>query len=323
MIPQRLKEMPVWCVSKDKVPKDMYALARGLDWGVSTRRSHCCYVGYGEAAEVAKKTGLPVTMWVDAASQAAYVIDVEKTCPAEIRRAILLSLHDDIRHIETSLSGKGFHFLVELPQPADIRTAKYKKWLEVLTAHHCTFTGRELDFGQAYAMEVSENQALEAPGTAGGDRDAALMDAMSRPMKAMDFYEAIGGGASVQAAASQDLGSYKAALSTFDGRHADMFNIMCDMVYAKTVDGDFHGDWSSWEFGYASKLHYLLARLSADMIDADMSHYELPLTKEQAVMLVYMVLKQMLPPRDKHSEARNGLPWLLYTSERVYSKTFG
>ena len=94
------------------------------------------------------------------------------------------------------------------------------------------------------------------------------------------------------------------------------------MVYEKTVD-DFSGDMSRWEFGYASKMHYLLQRLSRDMMAADMTHYSVDLDQAQAVMLVFMALKHCLAPREKHKTVRNGMPWLLYTSQQVYIKTFG
>lgn len=317
MIPDSVKSLQCWCVSKDKIPKDMYALAKGLDWGVSQKRSHSCYVDYAAASAVAASTGMALTLWVDSAAQGIYMLDVEKTCPAEIRRAILLALHDEVLYLETSLSGKGFHLMVRLGSPEELRTAKYKKWFEALSLHHCAFTGNRISFADAYAMEVPENQPLDDD-----DRDRDLMGAMSRPLTGKDFYDLIGGGAAVKIVQSGELGEYKAAVAGFDGRHADLFNILCDMVYEKTVDKDFHNDCSSWEFGYASKLHYLLQRTARAVMASDGTYYSVDLTKQEAVMLVYMVLKQNVPPREKHKEYRNGLPWLLYTSQNVYAKTF-
>lgn len=180
---------------------------------------------------------------------------------------------------------------------------------------------QEIGFGDAYGDEFPENEPL--PDQSMDDADKELLALLSKPIEAKVFHEALSAGKSVQAVTpGADIGAYKSALSAFDGRHADLFNAMCDFIYEKTVDGDFHGDWSSYEFGYASKLHYLLQRLAADMMDMDGCHYTLKLSQEEAVMLVYMALKQVLPPRDKHGTYRNGLPWLLYTSERVYVKTF-
>lgn len=318
MIPDSLKDKACWCVSKDKIPKDMHALARGLDWGVSQKRSHSCYVDYAAAESVSSRTGMSVTLWVDSAAQGIYMLDIEKTCPTEIRRAILLALHDQALYLEKSLSGKGFHMMVRLDPPEALRTAKYKKWFEALSGHHCTFTGNELSFDDAYQMEIPENEALS-----GDDRDKDLMSALSRPLTGSEFYEAIGsGGTAVKPVQSGELGEYRSAVAGFDDRHADLFNALCDLVYEKTVDKDFHNDLSSWEFGYASKLHYALQRMSHAMMASDGTYYSVKLSKTDAVMLVYMVLKQNVPPRDKHKEYRNGLPWLLYTSQNVYAKTF-
>lgn len=317
MIPEQIRRMQHWCVSKDKIPRDMHALKKGLDWGVSQRRSHSCYVCYDEAARVCADTGMPVTLWVDSAAQGVYMLDIEKTCPAQVRRAILLALHDEALYLEKSLSGKGFHMMVRLDPAEALKTAKYKKWFEALSGHHCTFTGNEVSFADAYAEEIPENLPMDGDG-----RDRDLMEGLAKPLTGKDFYGLIGGGPAVAPVQSGDLAEYRAAVSGFDGRHADLFNCLCDMVYDKTVDKDFHNDLSSWEFGYASKMHYLLQRMSRAMIASDGTYYELPLTKQEAVMLVYMALKQNVPPRDKHKEYRNGLPWLLYTSQNVYAKTF-
>ena len=328
MIPDRLRGAPVWCVSKDKVPLDMFALARGREWGVNTKRSHPCYVGFEDAAKASKSSGLPVTAWIDPASCPMIVLDIEKDCPAELRRALLLALHGEALYLERSLSGKGYHMILGLPAPAELKVAKYGKWFELLACHHCTFTMREIPFGTAYDDDWPENGIVPKwdadvnPDDLQAKRDHDLLELLSRPIRAMELYDFVGAGKPINVSESLELSEYRAALSGFDGRHADMFNSLCDMVYAKTVDGDFRGDWSSYEFGYASKLHYLLRRVSMDMIDADGKHYECPLTKQEAVMLVFMAMKQCLPARTKHSELRNGLPWLLYTSERVYAKTF-
>ena len=300
----------------------MWALARGRVWGASNKRSHSSYTDYKTASETSVKTGYPLTLYVDPAQLSVCVLDIEKTCPAALRRAMLLSLHDEVIYLETSLSGKGFHLILKLPAPEDMRVMKFpSRWFEVLASHHCTFTKNEISFGDAYGMDIPENQEVPSDGSDLEKRCREMLDAMSKPLTTKDFCAMMDSG-SPKVADGPGLAAYRAALSDFDGRHADMFNSLCDMLYTKTVDGDFHGDWSSYEFGYASKMHYQLQRISMDMIDADCRHYQMPLTKEQAVMLVYMALKQVLPSREKHKTVRNGLPWLLYTSERVYAKTF-
>lgn len=317
MIPERLRELESWCVSKDKMPLDMYALANGYEWGASNKRSHSSYVNYDAAAQVRAKKGLPVTLLVDASVQAIYVIDIEKTCPQEIRQAIMLALHDSVIYLERSLSGKGYHLIVEC-EAAALATAKYKKWLEILSNHHCTFTENEVDFQTAFFEEFDTNEFVTDD-----DKDVELLNALSSPVTGMQFYDLIGSSAqAVRIADSATFDEYKKAVKNFDGRHADLFGLLCDMEYAKTVDKDFHGDYSAYEFGYASKLHYMLRRVANDMIDADCNHYELPMSKEESIMLVYMVLKQCMAPREKHKSMRNGLPWLLYTSQQVYVKTF-
>ena len=317
ILPSRLIDIEKWCVSKDKVPLDVYALKKGYEWGASDRRSHSSYVIYKDAVEIGKTHGLPVTLFVDSLQQGIYMIDIEKTCPQEIRQAILLALHDSIIYLERSLSGKGYHLMISLINGVELRTAKYKKWFEILTNHHCTFTDNVVDFNTAYYDDIDTNEFITDD-----DKDVEFLEKLSSPINALDFYDLVSTSRGIKVYESSSMEAYKQAVSTFDGRHADLFGSLCDMDYYKTVDGDFHGDYSSYEFGYASKLHYLLKRLANDMIDADFKHYKIELNKEQSIMLVYMVLKQMLPAREKHNEMRNGLPWLLYTSQQVYVKTF-
>lgn len=328
MIPQKLRDVGKWCVSKNKMPLDMYALARGLEWGASTKRSHPCYTDYEKAVEMGRVQNLPVTLYLDSAETGYYMIDVEPACPAKLRQGILLALHDHIEYLERSLSGKGYHMAVKLSAPAALTTVKHKKWIEILSAHHCTFTMKEIDFQTAYYDSFPENHAMALwdedvnPEDLDAKRDDEILRALSSPLTPEAFYDIIGSERTQIRTAAAEPEEYRKALATFDGRHADLFNGLCDMIYDKTVD-DFNNDQSRWEFGYASKMHYLLQRMSRDMVAADMTHYQVDLDQAQAVMLVYMALRQMLPPREKHKVIRNGLPWLLYTSQQVYIKTFG
>ncbi len=317
MIPQELLDAPVWCVSRDKVPLDMHVLPRGLEWGVSNRRSHCCYCDNATALALAKKTGYAVTAWIEASSQGVCVLDIEKECPAAIRRGLILALHDHILRLERSASGKGYHALLKLPGPVEWRNAKYKKWFELLASHHCLMAGPEITPAEAYADEFGTNMET-------ADDDADMLELVSRPIEVADLYEGLSAGlaAAAKPVASEELAAYKEAVKGFGPEHADLFGCLCDFTYEKTLDGDFNGDWSRYEYGYISKLHYLLQRCAADMLDIRAEHYSVQLTKQEAVMLVYMAAKQMMPPRDKHSTYRNGLPWLLYTSERIYVRTF-
>ena len=328
LIPQRLRDAEKWCVSKNKMPLDMYALARGLEWGASTKRSHPCYASYDQAVEMGRIQNLPVTLLLDSAETGYYMIDIEPGCPEKLRQGILLALHDHIEYLERSLSGKGYHLAVRLDRPEGLTTVKHKKWIEILSGHHCTFTRKEIDFQTAYYDKFPENQDIALwdedinPDDLDAKRDHEILEALSAPLTPREFYDIIGVGRTQVKTAASEPEEYRKAVASFDGRHADLFNALCDMIYEKTLE-DFHGDQSRWEFGYASKLHYLLQRISRDMVAADLTHYQIELDQAQAVMLVYMALRQMLPPREKHKVIRNGLPWLLYTSQQVYIKTFG
>ena len=317
MIPVQVKQTAKWCVSHDKRPLDVYALKKGVEWGASFNRSHSAYGTFEEVKKISESTGYPMTLFVDSEEQHIMMIDIEKTCPQEIRQALLKALQPFTKHLEWSLSNKGFHLLVDIDQCVALKTQKYKQWFEILSNHHCTFTMNEVNFDDAYNADVDTNEFITDD-----DKDIELLDALKNLNTSLDLYHHIASSKpTVMLSESEDLNAFKKAAATFDGRHADLFNQLCNVNYKKTLDDHF-GDYSRYEFGYASTLHYHLQRFKDQMIDEYGHTYELSMTQEQCIMIVYMVLKQMLPPRDKHNEFRNGLPWLLYTSQNVYLKTF-
>jgi hypothetical protein len=317
-IPTRIKDNPMWCVSKDKTPLDLFALKKGYQWGASFKRSHSAYDTYDKASEIGAAHNLPVTLFVDSEKMSIIMIDIEKTCPLALRQGILHSLKDNIVYMEKSLSGKGFHLMINLNESIALHTLKYKQWFEILTNHHCTFTKQPISYDEAYNAIIDTNEKLDCD-----ENDETLIKALAYKMTGVEFYSQLGEVRDFKTFESTDFDTYKKAAATFDGRHADLFGMLCDMSYDKTVDMDFKNDYSRYEFGYASKLHYKLKQLCVSMIDADCNYYSMELSKEQSIMLVYMVLKQKLPPRAKHNEVRNGLPWLLFTSQQVYLKSFG
>lgn len=325
MIPDNVKLNQKWCVSKDKMPLDIFALKKGYEWGASFKRTHSAYGTYDDAKRLYDQYGYKPTLFVDSSEQSIYMIDIEPTCPQQIRQAVFKSLKDSILYIEHSMSGNGYHAMVLVDCGGDkLRTLKYKQWFEILVNHHCTFTLDEIGFDQAYSEDRATNEFVTDD-----DADAVLIEKLETARTGMEFYDLIRGDKPVVSAICDNatMQEFRAACAGFDGRHADLFGLLCDVEYDKTVDGEppngFRGDYSRYEFGYASKLHYALIRIANNMIDADARCYVLKVDRNQAIMLVYMVLKQMLPHRAKHDEVRNGLPWLLFTSHQVYMKSFG
>ncbi len=318
MIPERIKRYQKWCVSKEKMPLDVFALQKGYEWGASFKRTHSAHADFDTVKKIYDQTSYRPTLFVDTAEQNIMILDIEPACPVEVREALLTGLKNDIQYIERSMSGHGYHLIIGVDGSSHHHTVKYKKWFELLSNHHCTFTLEEIDLATAMSEDHGTHESITDD-----DKDIELLEKLRPGISSEELYQYIGGDRASVAAAAAESGSYaeyKSACAGFDGRHADLFSQLCAVEYQKTVDGDFFGDYSKYEFGYASKMYHALKRFSANMIDSDANFYELKLSEKETIMLIYMVLKQMLPYRPKHDETRRGLPWLLYTAEQVCLK---
>lgn len=82
---------------------------------------------------------------------------------------------------------------------------------------------------------------------------------------------------------------------------------------------DFGGDYSRYEMSVANGLAYHTLRVQKLAKDT-MSFKKIAetLTEQDMAYAVYLMLKDIVPYRDKHDEDRDGLPWLLFTAKRAY-----
>ncbi|MCR6108582.1 hypothetical protein HXA34_20040 [Salipaludibacillus agaradhaerens] len=82
---------------------------------------------------------------------------------------------------------------------------------------------------------------------------------------------------------------------------------------------DFGGDASRYEMSVANGIAFHTIRahkLAKDTVSfRDIAE---PLDEQDLAYAVYLLLKDVVPHREKHDEDRDGLPWLLFTSKRAY-----
>ena len=291
-----------WCVSNsEKVPLDMFALRKGFEWGASNNREHSSYESYGGvAAFVSENPGYRVCSWLPSDGDFA-ILDIESICPKEIRAKILSMFENDIIYLEMSMSGNGFHAII--PRKYE-KTVKYKKYAEILTNHHCTYTGNEISVTDAINLTIKTNLDMSDDDEEDIKNITDVYDLFAKPAVNLSSNES---------ATWQD---YKTESQYLNGSHADLYNIMYNYEYKKTLE-DFSLDYSRYEFGYAAALYCLIKRTAPNMIDENARFYNMHISKKSAALLIYFILKQKLQPRAKHDEYRNGLPWLLYTADRV------
>ncbi|PAE87769.1 hypothetical protein [Shouchella clausii] len=82
---------------------------------------------------------------------------------------------------------------------------------------------------------------------------------------------------------------------------------------------DFGGDSSRYEMSVANGLAFHTIRLHKLAKDTlSFKQVAEALTEQDLAYAIYMLLKEIVPYREKHDETRDGLPWLLFTAKRAY-----
>lgn len=289
-----------WAVSgrlgeeaKGKAPIDVRHL---FDTGGRIRgawaRDDQCLVTLDELTE-RLPTAANAAFFLQAPTDGLIVIDIEPDCPEEISMQLLRL--SGILYSETSMSGRGFHLVTQLPKNFyDHQAAAGKKvlreehgWYEILLDHWVTFTRRPIS--DEIWTRVS---AVGAPEECYASTDA-LFASLAKTAKATGTTSAT---VHTSVETPEITGGEEIVSRTLDGADPRF----------KTLD-DFAGDASRWEFSvlgtlYNEMRHHLvvvgyLRRTSFS--DGDVA------------WLLYEAAQQVLPPRSKHRERRNGRPFLL------------
>lgn len=238
----------------------------------------------------------------DAANHAFYlqsstdgfmVIDIEPSCPEDVA-ADLLAL-PGILYSEVSMSGKGYHLVVRVPENLhDFPAAAGKRvlreqhgWYELLFEHWVTFTRRPVPRHDRIAANASRR-----------DRSFATVE---------DLY------ASLATKAKPPATTFSTTVRTGD-EAPDIKG--SQQIVERTLNGadprfksldDFGGDHSRWEFSTLGVLHREMHR---HMVVVGFLHRTTYSAADEAWML-YQAVQQVLPHRPKHDETRNGRPFLL------------
>ncbi len=289
---QDLSQTPRWTVSnKDKAPIDMREL-------MLTGRIH----GAKEPNERYLVTLPELTKFLPKAANHTFylhgqldgylVLDIEPSCPEPIARH-LLSL--PALYTEQSMSGKGFHLVMPLPDNFwDFPVATGKKALkeehkhyEILVDHWITFTRRQVDpswftlppapagsWEKLYALLAKD--AVETP-TVELDIDLECPQIPNKPM---------------------------------------ILKAMTTRPINRTPE-DFNGDHSRYEF---SVLGILYSRMITVINEFQTVYPTTSYGDSEKVWLLYEAVRTVVPPREKHAERRGGMPLLFDRAMWVLSR---
>ena len=188
------------------------------------------------------------------------------------------------------MSGYGFHLVFDTPDPIykDILIAKpaikeEHGYYEILLNHYVTFTGRECKpSASCTRTDITEFYKVF---------DSLASEAKIRQNKEIDTDDL------------PELDDIPLA--------NDIVDLLPQAKYPKTL-ASFNGDNSKYEFGvtgfYYKKLNMLL-----DTTKYKKHEY----TDQEKMVLLYHIICEIIPYREKHDSVRDGLPWLLYNCKRV------
>ena len=266
------------------------------------------------------------------------VIDIEKTCPDDIREKFLRMPYV---YGEISMSGKGLHLVFPLPPCFyDYEVAMKKvsmngpgKVFEVLLYHYCTFTGKMI--------------APACPNETGKEEwEDMFRQLCSEQVETLTYETGI---------------DQIAHITSCDEETVDYINERLDDIlsnknpFTKTPS-DFRGkdglqakDTSAYEYYYLLHIKKMFDGImsvplgmprSPDEAKRIAEEYpEIPViqrlyrymseeenpqfTPSERAWFIWKAGERFIPKRDKHTTRRNGMPWLLYLTKSMIARTDG
>lgn len=255
------------------------------------------------------------TYRVNARNNNVVVLDIEPTASPK-EKFIFTSLPAD--YAENSISGKGIHLIIEFPDDTIPDSARYlfekitviknpKKTIEFLfNDHYITFTKNAIP----YFPKNNENKKHKTMLT---NFLLYLVEIDKEKKKNRELAKSI---------------TFKCnEKKNFSEVENTLYEKISEFEFQKTIDDYQHvksTGLSEWESAnatfYAGKLNFMLKKLKKDpywkknienISYSDMSN------------IVFQILYDKLPYRDKHAEKRNSLPWLLYIASNAISFVIG
>lgn len=311
---QELGKTRRWSIStNDKMPIDVpHLVTTGSVRGASIRE------GFGN---VCVDLDTLVDYIPQAANHAYYlnsltdgviIVDIEKTCPKEQAMALLGMLPNAL-YAETSMSGKGYHLVMPLPETWEQRSEALTRpslkhpegWFELLQLHWVTFTRNP----------IPEDIIAESRKSVRADWDTLWMSLAAqapapRPVNGFDITE-------------EDL---------MPDDYSDADALAEDQIYESATESmqwleeegrlkdreSYGGDWSRYEFGrisiivqkvFRDVLFRVIAEKGADYVRQE-DHGGVHLGT--VIRISTRVAREVLDHRDKHDQERDGMNFIMW-----------
>lgn len=289
---RQLALKPYWTVNIDgKKPLDIAAydtmkIIRGA-------QNESCLTDLSNLFRIVNAIPQQFVYSLNAVRDGFVVLDIEKTCPDDIKDKLLdlPFLYGDI-----SMSGKGCHLIFPCPPLDEITVNKVAMkeehgYYEILIHHFVTFTN--------FTM-------------------LPRYEAKNAPIQFQEIWDEL--------KATQRLATKNAIDIDIDNVDLDFpqYPILKDAIirnfkqrFRKRPE-DYGGDMSRYEFAVIGSI-----RVSTNLIlDVPIFARKIQLNDQQKIMLVYKIATEMLPPREKHNETRDGKPMLLYQTYNSFVTSY-
>jgi hypothetical protein len=276
-----------WTVSDNtKMPIDIRELMRtGLVYGAS-RIDETCLTTLNELTQFLP-TAANCAFHLRAQADEMLVLDIEKTCPPEIA-AKLLGI-PETQYSELSMSGRGYHLVLPLPDNfwdypiAAGKTVLQEEhgWYEILLEHWVTFTREQIPADRF--ADPSTGVIPESPSW-------------------NDLYASLAKDAVVVATQEISVEDDKPDIP----REESILDLVTRQPHKRNLDA-YQGDISRWEFAV---LGVLYNRLNTVLIAFRHNTGHAYDHSDQA-WLLYMAAQEVIPHRDKHNTHRSGIPLMM------------
>lgn len=279
---QYLAKQPYWTVNIDKkMPLDIKEFKNtGRIWGAANENS------LTDLSDLLRTLNVIPAQFVynlNAVRDKIVVLDVEKTCPEDIKQKLL-----DLPFIygDISMSGKGLHLIFPCPPLDEITVNKTVMkeehgYYEILIHHYVSFTNHTIF--PRYTIENAPVSFQE------------IWDELKQSQKN-----------SVKIDLDLDIANVDLNFPQYPAMR-DVIIKNFRRRFTKTPD-DFHNDMSRYEFAVIGSLRYSLSIIK----DTPVFSRHIQLTESQQIAIIYDILTDILDYRPKHDEIRDNKPLLLY-----------
>ncbi|MEV7952985.1 hypothetical protein [Streptomyces sp. NPDC088141] len=230
--------------------------------------------------------------YLQAQTDGLLVVDIEPDCPPAVATDLLRL--PGILYSELSMSGRGCHLVMPMPKnfhdfpvAADKRVLREEHgWYELLLDHWLTFTRQPVP-----------------------DRVVAHVDtATTAPActSIEDLYAQLAVNASESSGASASAVDTAEDMPDIPYSQAIVGQTLASARHRLRDPGDFNHDMSRWEFSVLASLYgWMRTQLRA------YSALGVEYSTGDTAWLLYKTALDVIPARPKHSERRNGRPFLL------------